>query len=315
MQNQPTDKSQKEQGKIHQPKQAWKPKTLNKISTGTVCPHCGATVNSDAAICAACGRSLNAEKCSFCGAPMKPNAKFCTRCGQSREGVKCPRCGTLNSRNFCRKCNAPLTPMAVKVTEEAKNDPKFKNLQARAEELAALHTRIEELNTKSAVPELSAEDRALLDEYADILSSLGTIGNPAQNPKPKNAKPEVKQTESEKSGWEPNIMSLDELMKAYHEKVDEMNRALSEMAPPPEYTPEQQRDYYAARKIATLETHIEIPEYNSTLWKCNYCGCLHNTPPECTYPELGGTWIYVTPEEFLAANPHLANYTTKLNIS
>ena len=306
--------SKKEQEGRRQPKQAWRPKSMDTSSTGSVCPFCNSPVNSDDAICGHCGRSLIVGKCSFCGSPVKPNAKFCTRCGQSREGVRCPECGTLNPRNFCRKCNAPLTPMAIKAKEEANNDPKFKTLQKRAEELAALHARIEELNAGSS-PGLSDEDRALLNEYADILSSLSPGGSPIKSSEPKNVQPQEKQAEAQQYGWDFNIMSLDDLMKAYHEKVDEMNRALAEMAPPPDYTPEQQRDYYAARKIASLEAEIDLPEYNSMLWKCNYCGCLHNAPPECCSPELGGTWIYITPEEYIARNPHLATYNYKLNIT
>lgn len=203
--------------------------------------------------------------------------------------------------------------------EEALSDPKFQALQAKASELAELHARIEELEATSS-PGLSTEDRALLDEYADILSSLGTIPPYAPAPKPQTAsenkpKPQVSTTtvSNQKSAWEVNLMSLDDLMKAYHDKVDEMNRSLAEMAPPPEFTPEQQRDYYAARKIATKEFVYDMEGYSPTVWVCNYCGCHHSSPPECTRPELGGTWIYVSPEEYQAENACVIG--TKLSIS
>lgn len=250
---------------------------------------------------------------------MKPIAKFCTRCGQSREGVKCPKCGTLNSRNFCRKCNAPLTPGGMKALEEAKNDPKFRAIQTKARELAELHARIEQLDTSSE-PGLSAEDRALLDEYADLLSSLGSAKpfTPESKPRTQSQPKPLTQTPTvseQKPAWELNIISMDELMKAYREKTEEMNQALAELAPPPDYTPEQQRDYYSARKIATLETDIDLSGYNSSMWKCNFCGCLHTTPSDCMRPELGGTWLYVTPEEYIEKNPQVKKYTGKLNIS
>lgn len=124
-------------------KRSWRPKSVIKDEDGGICPHCGVEVSSGAAVCGNCGRSLIDDKCSFCGASIKPNAKFCTVCGQPREGVKCPQCGTLNSRNFCRRCNIPLTPNGLKFREEALTDPKFKAIEARAEELAALHRRIE----------------------------------------------------------------------------------------------------------------------------------------------------------------------------
>ena len=148
-------------------KEIWRPKSQRKESTGTVCPHCGATVNSGDAICLNCGHSLTPGKCSFCGAPMKPNAKFCTKCGQSIEGVKCPQCGTLNARNFCRKCNTPLTPRALKAIEAAKNDPKFKVVEKKAEELAELQSLIEEIqkgvSETQSVPQLSEEYQQLIN--------------------------------------------------------------------------------------------------------------------------------------------------------
>lgn len=309
----------KESEERQKPKQPWKPKSLQEEKATQVCPYCGGAVKAGDAMCSHCGRSLIVGTCSFCGAMMKPNAKFCTRCGQSREGVTCPECGTLNSRNFCRKCNAPLTPGGMKAMEDAKNDPKFLAIQAKARELAEIHARIKELDG-SSTPGLSADDRALLDEYADLLSALGTVTPFTPEPKPRTQskpKPLTQSTaESEqKPAWELNIMSLDELMKAYTEKVDQMNQALAEMAPPPEYSPEQQRDYYAARKIATIETEIDMSGYNSTMWKCNFCGCLHTTPSDCMRPELGGTWLYITPEEYIDKNPQVKKYTGKLNIS
>lgn len=314
----PKGKENEERQKLKHP---WKPKSIHEEKTTQVCPYCGGSVNVGDAICIHCGRSLIADKCSFCGTTMKPNAKFCTRCGQSREGVKCPECGTLNSRNFCRKCNTPLTPMALKAFEAAKNDPAFKAVQAKARELAEIHARIEELDASSS-PGLTADDHALLDEYADLLSSLGTVTPLTPEPKPRTqsqSKPLTQSAEvnEQKPAWELNIMSLDELMKAYQDKVAEMNQALSEMVPPPEYTPEQQRDYYSARKVInkeyTYHKHVDMSGYQPTVWCCNYCGCLHNCPSECAEPQLGGTWIYVSPEEYIEQNAKVTvNVTYKI---
>ena len=291
MQNNSTNKSAKVQGKSSQPKQAWKPKSQKKESTGTVCPHCGATVNSGDAICLHCGHSLTPGKCSFCGAPMKPNAKFCTRCGQSVEGVKCPQCGTLNSRNFCRICNSPLTPRALKALEAAKNDPKFKIVEKKAKELAELQSLIEELQNATpetpSVPQLSEEDQKLINEYASLLDSIG-IEKP-------EVKPVEKQEETKRKTYEAKGMSLEDIMKAYKEKAAEMDQALADLVPPPEFTPEEQRDYYSARKIARLEQPIPM------LWKCNLCGMLHPCPSDCAEPQLGGVWVTVSMEEFMAS--------------
>lgn len=275
-------------------KEIWRPKSQSNESTGTVCPHCGATVNSGDAVCLGCGRSLLPGKCSFCGAPMKPNAKFCTRCGQSAEGVKCPQCGTLNSRNFCRKCNTPLTPRALQAIEAAKKDPQFKVVEKKAEELAELQALIEEIQNESTetkpAPQLSEEDRQLLNEYASLLDSIG-INKP-------EIKPVVQQEESKRKTYEAKGMSLDDIMKAYREKANEMDEALAALVPPPEFTPEEQRDYFSARKIARLDQPVPM------LWKCNLCGALHPCPAECAEPRLGGVWIMVSLEEFYANGGH-----------
>lgn len=290
MQNNPANKSAKEQGKSPQPKQAWRPKSLRKESSGTVCPYCGATVNSGDAICVSCGRSLIPDKCSFCGSLMKPNAKFCTHCGQSREGVKCPECGALNSRNFCRKCNTPLTPRALKAIEAAKKDPKFKAVQKKAEELAELQSLIEEIQKGTSetkpIPQLSEEDQQLINEYASLLDSIG-IEKP-------QIKPEAKEEEGIRKSYSTKAMSLEEIMDAYREKAAEMDEALANLVPPPEFTPEEQRDYYSARKIARLGQPVPM------LWKCNLCGCLHPCPSECAEPQLGGVWVMVSLDEFYA---------------
>ena len=271
-------------------KEMWRPKSLRKESSGAVCPYCGVTVNTGDAICLHCGHSLTPEKCSFCGGSMKPNAKFCTHCGQSCEGVKCPQCGTLNSRNFCRKCNTPLTPRALKAIEAAKKDPQFKVVQKKAEELAELQSLIEELQNEvsetQSIPQLSEEDQKLLNEYASLLDSIGV------------EKPEIKPAEkpekAEHKKYASKAMSLDDIMKAYREKATEMDEALAAFTPPPDFTPEEQRDYFSARKVARIEHPVPM------LWKCNLCGCLHPCPSECAEPELGGQWIMVSYEEFIA---------------
>lgn len=287
------------QAERQQVRRAWRP----KASEGHRCPHCGAAVKASYAICPECGRSLTPCKCSFCGAPMKETARFCTRCGQSRDGVVCPECGTLNARNFCRKCNAPLTPMALAARAAAKADPAFRAVQAKADELAELHARIEEM--QAAPPQLSEADRAMLDDYAALLDSIGTT---RPRPAHKAAEPQQRRT------YADTAASLDDMMKAYREKAAEMDAALAALTPPPDFTPEQQRDYFSARKIATRETTCDMSGYRPTLWQCNYCGFRHNNPSECAEPELGGTWLYITPEQYIAENPGVITTSNKLNI-
>ena len=293
------------------PRKMWRPTSLVRSEKTISCPWCGEAVEPRYVICPHCGRSLTPDSCSFCGADMKPKARFCTSCGQPREGVECPKCGTVNSRNFCRNCNTPLTPHAQKAIEAAKSDPAFLALQKKADELAELHERIEQMRNAPQNPaELSDEDKALLDEYAAVLGSLGAMRPQPQTPSPTESAREARnETFRTRPSYDDTSMDMDAIMRAYREKADEMNAALAAMTPPSDFTPEQQRDYFSARKVLHKETHYDLSGYEPSLWRCNYCGCLHNCPAECAEPQLGGTWIYQTPEEYIARNPG-ATYTT-----
>lgn len=287
---------------------AWKPKKRVAQEQKSECPFCHAVVSPLFVICPSCGRSLTPEKCSFCGAPKRPTAKYCTHCGQPSQGVICPQCGTLNSRNFCRKCNHPLTPMAQRALEAAQTDPAFRRVKAKADELAELHTQIEQLRNNAPGEEqieLSQQDKALLDEYADLLGMIGS--QPSTEHKSESVAPARKQ-------YALSTVNIDDLLKAYKEKAAEMNEALAALTPPPEYTPEQQRDYFAARKVATVvtETTCDMSAYNPTQWRCNFCSNLHDTPSECAHPELGGVWEYISVEEYIST--HAKDIKTSLNI-
>ncbi|MDE5744362.1 MAG: zinc ribbon domain-containing protein [Paramuribaculum sp.] len=295
------------------PEYAWRPKKTVKEDVCEECPYCHASIVSGAAICPACGRSLTPDKCSFCGAPKKITAKFCTRCGLSGEGVICPQCGTLNSRNFCRKCNSPLTDMAQKAVAAAQNDPMFKAVQKKADELAELHARIEELRNGAAdqpLVELSAEDKSLLKEYADILGMI--VASPVRHLK-SDATPRKEELPGRKQ-YSADTTSIDELLKAYKEKAAEMNDALAALTPPPDFTPEQQRDYYSARKIATVvtETVCDMSGYKPAQWRCHYCNNLHDNPSECARPELGGVWEYISVEQYIAENTQVVSTSLKI---
>lgn len=73
-----------------------------------------------------------------------------------------------------------------------------------------------------------------------------------------------------------------------------MNDMLKSMLPPPGSTPKEQVIFYSARKVAVKESVITRQRVG---WVCNYCGCTHNQPSECTKPQLGGHWIYEQKEQ------------------
>ena len=152
----------------------WRPKS-SVAKSSVKCPHCGNPCEAQWAICPECGHSLHPDVCTFCGAQVDAEKRFCNRCGQPKDGVVCPECGTLNSRNFCRKCNAPLTPRGHAARSAALADPMFQTVSRKAAELEALYRQIEEYQKNApAHSELSSEDKALLDRYNSLFNSTGT---------------------------------------------------------------------------------------------------------------------------------------------
>lgn len=197
----------------------------------------------------------------------------------------------------------PLTEMGQAALADALADPQFTIVRHKAEEMASLLSQINRLEqgggtgSNEKEPErvyLTEADRAMLDEYRDLLASVRTIS-------PSSTEAEQPSEETRRTYSAPTP-SISELLEAYRAKANEMNAALAAMTPPAGFTPEQQRDYYAARKVASIETEYDLSDYTPTMWQCNYCGALHNTPSACVQPELGGTWIAVTPEQYIKAH-------------
>ena len=77
--------------------------------------------------------------------------------------------------------------------------------------------------------------------------------------------------------------------KEYVRTVKSLNQILAEMLPPAGSTPQQQRNYFSARKIAVVHQQRTLTPVG---WVCNFCGCTHSNPGECARPELGGQWQY-----------------------
>ena len=177
--------------------------------------------------------------------------------------------------------------------------PSLQSHPSKSAELAELHARIEELRNaaetdEESLPQLSEADCALLDEYADILGSIGAV-------KPKPQAVTTPETPARQQ-YADITLSMDDIMAAYRSKAAEMDAALAALTPPPDFTPEQQRDYFSARKIGKVHTEYDMSGYPPSQWVCNFCGFRHNNPSECSEPQLGGTWIYVTPEQYVQEN-------------
>jgi len=192
---------------------------------------------------------------------MSPTDVVCDECGMPADGVRCPQCGTLNVRSFCRKCNAPLTKAAIRAIEKATQDPKVRRAAELMDHAAELEAML-----GHAVP-LVSEGEQRLEEL------LG-------------GKVEFTAVEE----------SQTELLQEYRQVVKDINQLFEEMLPPAGSTPQEQFNYYSARKIA-VESVRKVQVTRRTGWVCNFCGCFHNKPSECCEPWHGGTWIYETIEQ------------------
>lgn len=224
---------------------------------GQTCPYCDAEVPKGAEICPECGARL-VDYCTFCGSPMDKSQAVCDECGMPAAGVTCPDCGTLNHRSFCRKCNRPLTRAAVRALERAKADPKFQKACQMAQRAAELEARLAE-------------------------------------PAPVPTEGEIRLMEM--LGQKVEFTDAAQVRQEYEQLVKDLDQLFEEMLPPPGSTPQEQRNYYSARKIAitsTVKTKTLVKD--PIEWVCNYCGCHHGKPSECVEPELGGKWIYSTRE-------------------
>lgn len=263
------------------------------------CVHCGTATQPNDEICPACGKGLQAELCSFCGEEMDADSSFCPECGNPRTGIVCGQCHTLNFRNFCRKCNSPLNAQAQQALDEATSDPKFQKALTIAEELAELEefllSESEDDIMPPETPELSEENRQLLNQYKDLLSAFRgqkTQEKPQEKPKEQPAAPKAEVKPQIKLSI--NISTKAEAMKKYKEKLAEMQAALISMVPDAGMTPHMQRDYYSARKV---EIVTKTKKQERLYWVCNAYGCRHYTPNECSKPYLGGNWFYKEVEE------------------
>ena len=242
------------------------------------CPHCGATIEEGLEFCPVCGGKL-VDYCTFCGAPMRPDDIDCPECGMPAEGVICPNCHTRNHRSFCGQCGQPLTRAARVAVDRAKRDPAVQKAAKALMRIAELEAELD-----GAGPALEEEPLEPTEGELRMRELMGKVGfKPAEVPRAEQ--PKTKRSRAE-------------ILAEYQKEVEEANKAMEEMLPPAGMTPQEQRNYYTARKVAVMETVQEswrgIPMKESMAWECNYCHVLHNNPHECARPGLGGAWVPCT---------------------
>ncbi|MEF2599127.1 MAG: zinc ribbon domain-containing protein [Bacteroidales bacterium] len=261
---------------------------LRASSDGATCPYCGKDIRKSWEFCPGCGHSL-VGWCTFCGADIPRGEDECPECGMSRSGIVCPKCGTLNVRGFCSKCNEPLTMAAKKELERARKDPAFLKAAELAVKAAEIQTMIEAAEEEVAKENIEAK---LPEDVMRLRELLGkTTFRQAQEPE------KVRQEQRSGAPAGPaagKMKSKAELRAEYSRIQEELNKALSEMLPPAGSTPQEQRNYFSARKLP-VEKIIHTKVRNA--WVCNFCGCWHNRPSECCEPWHGGKWVCEYKEE------------------
>lgn len=297
-------------------------KEIRASSEDTGCSYCGQPVKKSWEWCPSCGHSL-VDWCTFCGADIPRGEDECPECGMSRSGIICPKCGTRNAGGFCRKCNEPLTLAAKKELERAQKDPWFLKAADLVVKAAELQTMLEAEDqdvpetegTKIELPEDVLRLKELLGkttlrhQVRPIAEVAGVAGvaepveaveaaeapalRQAQGPGIRQAQgPAIRQVQGPVVKQQPK--SKAELRAEYSKIQEELNKALGEMLPPVGSTPQEQRNYFSARKLPVdkiIRTKIR------SAWVCNFCGCWHNCPSECCEPWHGGKWVCEYKEE------------------
>ncbi len=248
--------------------------------------------------------SLEYEKdasnhCSFCGAEMEEDDMFCPECGGPRGGIKCPVCGVVSHGSFCSNCNTPLDDLAREAVRQAKAAPHFQKAEKLAEKLVELDeliarlsgggdVQVDEVTSEGKTLDTGAKitdaDRAAINRYASL---FGDVANVKPIAKPVQAKPtkQVNREDRKNNSFNISSIGLADAVAQYKAVAKELEAELAAMLPEPTATPQEQRNFFSARKITTLKMK-KVPQY----WICNYCGCKHRAPSECYKPWLGGHW-------------------------
>ena len=290
-------------------------KEIRASSDDAGCPYCGQPVKKSWEWCPSCGHSL-VDWCTFCGADIPRGEDECPECGMSRSGIVCPKCGTRNAGGFCRKCNEPLTLAAKKELERALKDPQFLKAAELAVKAAELQARIEAEDQE--VPELESKEIELPEDVRRLKELLGkttlrrfdklsgqkretgsvaavaavaAVAEPVEAVEAVEA-PALRMLRQAQQPQGPK--SKAELRAEYSKIKAELDKALNEMLPPVGSTPQEQRNYFSARKLPVEKI---IQTKTRSAWVCNFCGCWHNCPSECCEPWHGGKWVCEYKEE------------------
>lgn len=280
------------------------------------CAQCGHALEPGLALCPYCGAPTDHTHCSFCGEPMDDDEIFCSSCGNPRRGIVCPTCSTVNYRSFCRSCNTPLNEMAQEAIEKARRHPAVQRARQLNEEMERLQKEMEQLlqeystpgpadgreeatgGSSSALPpfddepQMTEEDRKQLERFYNLIGAASKQPVTAKrSPKPEPPTIPQQPAAPKTSIAERRKARLQQLLAEYEAKAKEMRATIDAMLPAPKDPPEEQRNFLCACLVETYRTTV-MRERKNVGWVCNFCGCHHQQPSECSRPELGGKWLY-----------------------
>ena len=200
--------------------------------------------------------ALSGFRCPHCGATTGEDCEICPSCGH-RLVSYCTFCGTPMewSDDECPECGAPAGGIRCPSCGTLSHRSFCPNCNAPVTRAAV---RMVEAAGNDPVFKAAVEQNAKAGELEFRLERATTAEAPI-----------IRQ----------------ELIKV----TGELNDTLAKMLPPAGSTPQEQRNYHCARKIAVSTSTTRRVRIG---WVCNYCGCTHDQPSECTKPYLGGTWKY-----------------------
>lgn len=203
--------------------------------------------------------------CPYCGRPVAADDEVCPHCG-ARLTSDCSFCGTrlLPGETECPECGISTKGVRCPSCGTLNHRPFCRVCNAPL--------------TRAAV-------RAVEEAKADpVFQQCEAMAEKVE--------------EIEKAIAAAPPAEAEELRKEKKKVVGSMNDLFKNMLPPAGSTPKEQMIFYSARKVAVNVTYTTSHKVG---WVCNYCGCTHNKPAECTKPQLGGHWIYEEKEEHFIA--------------
>lgn len=216
-------------------------------------------------------KSTSSRKCKHCGAEIELNVEFCPFCGKKLVDY-CTFCGAPMdaSDTVCEECGMPA---------EGTVCPKCGTFNVRS-----FCRKCNEPLTRAAARAIEkAKEDPKVQQAAKLMDRAAELEEQLENAAEGTQQAEVQQE--------------------YQNVVKDINKLFEEMLPPAGSTPQEQYNYYSARKVA-IETVRKVTKTTRTGWVCNYCGCFHSKPSDCAEPWHGGTWIYETEEEVIVTKDY-----------